>query len=140
MILAETIGAMTAAGIRQWVRLTGKRIAKRDARWLDSPMGPPGQIGSEFYGYLAAHEHLDIRPTPDAGLLPNFDALKGSKFDPTKVRPEIRDFYEHTSAYRLEAWSEAAISTRVFLWALTKFVSRRMDQLNFPHSNGFCGT
>lgn len=44
-ILSETIGRVSAAGIRQWVRLTGKRIAKQEARWLDSPMGPPGRIG-----------------------------------------------------------------------------------------------
>jgi hypothetical protein len=47
----------------------------------------------------------------------------------------VRDFYEHTSSYRLEAWSEAGLTTRFFLWALTKFVSRRMDQLNFPVSS-----
>jgi hypothetical protein len=51
------------------------------------------------------------------------------------VDPAIRDFYEHTAAYRLEAWSEAGLPTRLFLWALTRFVSRRMDQLNFPVSS-----
>ena len=51
------------------------------------------------------------------------------------MHPAIRDFYEHTACYHLEAWSEAGIWTRVFLWALTRFVSRRMDQLNFPVSS-----
>src|SRR5262249_8447719 len=37
--------------------------------------------------------------------------------------------------YRLEAWSDAGVLTRVFLWGLTTFVSRRMDQLNFPVSS-----
>jgi hypothetical protein len=133
--LAEAIGRVSAAGIRQWVRLTGKRVAKQDARWLDCPMGPPGRIGAEFYTYLAEREELTIQPTPEAGLLPCFDALRGPDFDPGQVRPEVRDFYEHTASYRLEAWSEAAVSTRLFLWGLTTFVSRRMDQLNFPVSS-----
>jgi hypothetical protein len=133
--LTETIGRVTAAGIRQWVRLTGKRVARQEAGWLDCPMGPPGRIGAEFYNYLAQREGLTIQPAPDAGLLPSFDALRGPDFDPDKVRPEVRDFYEHTSCYRLEAWSEAALSSRFFLWALTRFVSRRMDQLNFPVSS-----
>jgi hypothetical protein len=98
-------------------------------------MGPPGRIGATFYAQLAAREHLRIEPSPDAGLLPRFDALKGGTFDPVAVRPEIRDFYEHTACYRLEAWSEAAALTRVLLWGLTKFVSRPMDQLNFPVSS-----
>jgi hypothetical protein len=132
---SELIGRVSAAGIRHWVRLSGKRIAKSDARWLDCPMGPPGRIGAEFYNYLAEREDLSIQPTSDAGLLPCFDALAGPDFDPSKVCPEVRDFYEHTSCYRLEAWSEAALSTRIFLWGLTTFVSRRMDQLNFPISS-----
>src|SRR4030095_3407590 len=105
------------------------------APWLECPLGPPGRIGAEFYEHLAARQDLAIERAPDAGLLPRFDLLGGDGFDPAKVHPQIRDFYEHTSAYRLEAWSEAAISTRVFLWALTRFVSRRMDQLNFPVSS-----
>src|SRR5688572_16058756 len=119
--LHEAIGAVAAAGIRQGVRLTGRRVARRDAPWLDCPMGPRGRIGGEFYDQLARRERLQIRRTPEAGLLPDFGALRGSRFEPTQVRPEIRDFYEHTACYRLEAWSEAAVATRLFLWALTRF-------------------
>jgi hypothetical protein len=133
--LGEAIGAVGAAGIRQWVRLSGKRIAKRSAPWLDCPMGPRGRIGAEFYPYLAQQRQLTIEPAPAAGLLPDFAALEGEGFDPAQVRGEIRDFYEHTSCYRLEAWSEAAVSTRPFLWALTRFVSQSMDQLNVPVSS-----
>ncbi len=132
---SERIGAVVAAGIRQWVRLTDRRLARRDAPWLDCPMGPSGRIGAGFYDSLAERQHLRIERSPDAGLLPRFDALRGEHFDPARVRPEIRDFYEHTACYRLEAWSEAPVLTRVFLWGLTKFVSRRMDQLNFPVSS-----
>src|SRR5262245_60742761 len=133
--LTEATGAVLAAGIRGWVRLSGRRVLRAAAAWLDCPMGPPGRIGAEFYDHLAEERGLSVRRAPDAGLLPSFDALAGPDFDPAKVRPEVRDFYEHTAAYRLEAWSEAATSTRFFLWVLTKFVSRRMDQLNFPVSS-----
>src|SRR5215467_2519804 len=120
--LSEAIGRFSAASIRQWVRLTGKRIAKRDAAWLDCPMGPQGRIGAEFYKYLAERENLAIQATADAGLMPCFDTLRGPDFDPDQVRQEVRDFYEHTACYRLEAWSEAALSSRIFLWGLTRFV------------------
>jgi len=133
--LSDMIGAGAGVGIRCWVRATGRRVAKREATWLDCPMGRPGRIGAEFYSYLAERERLQLRPAPDAGLLPDFGRLKGGGFDPAAVRPEVRDFYEHTSSYNLEAWSEAPVPTRLFLWALTRFVSRRMDQLNFPVSS-----
>jgi hypothetical protein len=133
--LSDGIGIATAAGIRLWVRLAGRRVAKVTTAWLQCPMGPSGRIGAEFYELLAKRENLRIQPSPDAGLLPSFEALKGKGFDPASVHPAIRDFYEHTSCYRLEASSEAGVWTRVFLWALTRFVSRRMDQLNFPVSS-----
>ncbi|MCI0458030.1 MAG: hypothetical protein L0Z62_13785 [Gemmataceae bacterium] len=133
--LSQAIGAVTAAGIRTWVRLTGKRIARREAAWLECPMGPRGRIGSEFYTRLAEQQQLKLLPALDHGLLPDFTTLRGIAFDPERVCPEVRDFYEHTSCYRLEAWSEAPVLTRTFLWALTRFVSRRMDQLNFPVSS-----
>jgi hypothetical protein len=132
---ADIVGAVAAAGIRQWFRMTGRRVARRDTPWLECPMGPPGRIGAEFYTYLAEREQLRLRPSPGAGLLPDFGALRGDRFDPSAVHPAIRDFYEATSRYRLDAWSEAGVPTRLFLWALTRFVSRSMDQMNFPVSS-----
>jgi hypothetical protein len=133
--LSNAIGNVAATGIRLWVRLTGKRVAKAAAPWLQCPMGPPGRIGAEFYELLARRENLCVQPSPESGLLASFDALKSDRFDPSGVHPAIRDFYEHTSCYHLEAWSEAGSWTRIFLWALTRYVSRPMDQLNFPVSS-----
>jgi hypothetical protein len=134
--LYQGVGRLTETGINLWLRLFGKRVRKADVPWLASPVGPGRRIGSEFYQLLAKSEGLQVRPSqPDAGLVPDFDALKGPGFDPAAVRPEIRHFYEHTAGYRLDTWTEAALATRFFLWFLTTFVSRRMGQLNFPVSS-----
>src|SRR5262245_11996588 len=133
--LTEVIGKTTAAGIRAWVRLTGRRVPRRDAPWLECPMGPSGRIGGEFYTRFAASQGLELLPPADHGLLADFAALRGTGFDPDQVSPRIHDFYEKTSCYDLTVWSEAPVPTRLFLWGLTKFVSRRMDQLNFPISS-----
>jgi hypothetical protein len=134
--LYEGVGSLTEAGIRVWLRLCGKKVCKADVPWLDSPVGPGGRIGKEFYRLLAESQGLEIRPPqPDAGLVADFDALKGPHFDASHVKPEIRHFYEHTALYRLDTWTEAALPTRFFLWFLVTFVSRRMGQLNFPISS-----
>ena len=132
---SDAIGAVLAASIHQGVRLVGRRVAKADAPWLRCPMGNRGQIGAEFYARLAEREGLTLLPAEGRGLLADFTDLAGDGFDPAAIDPRIRDFYECTSQYQLEAWSEAAWHTRVFLWVLTRFVSRRMDQLNFPVSS-----
>jgi len=132
--LYESAGAMLEAGIRLWVCATGKSVESTDVAWLSSPIGPKRTIGSDFYGQLAESEGLTIGKSADAGLLPSFEDLKGPDFDPSKVRREIREFYEHTARFHLEAWSETSLASSFFLWVLVKFVSRRMDQLNFPLS------
>jgi hypothetical protein len=44
----------------------------------------------------------------------------------------VRDFYEHTGRYHLDVWSQWSPLFWPFGWALIHFVSRRMEQLNFP--------
>ncbi|HXO45336.1 MAG TPA: hypothetical protein VN846_07680 [Candidatus Cybelea sp.] len=130
----KAVGALLEHGIRLWVCLTGRLVDKSDAAWLSSPIGTRGRIGNEFYAHLGEREGLTIGKSADAGLLPSFDLLKGPHFDPALVRVEIRDFYEHTARFHLEAWSETGLLSSIFLWGLVTFVSRRMDQLNFPLS------
>ncbi len=129
------LGALLAAGIRQWVRLCGQRTSLKDSPWLQSPLGSRGKIGAQFYKSLAKRENLTLQMAPDAGLLTDFSTLRGPDFDPDKVDPRIRDFYEHTALYEFDVWSEANLWTRLFLWVLTRFVSQNMDQLNFPVSS-----
>jgi hypothetical protein len=129
------IGSATELGITWWLRLFGRPVAKRQAPWLASPTGANRRIGEELYSRLADKENLVIAQEQQAGLIADFEALRGSEFDPRRIRPQIRHFYEHTSLYLLESWSEAPLLTRFFLWFLVKFVSRRMDQLNFPISS-----
>lgn len=133
--LSNLLGQVMAASIRSWVRMTGRPVLQAEAEWLDSPMGRSQEIGSEFYADLAKAKQLKISRDGEAGLLRSLDELKGQDFDPTAIHPRIRDFYEHTAAYGMEAWSEVGLATRIFLWALTRFVSRPMNQLNFPVSS-----
>src|SRR5260221_10298036 len=124
-MLNDLAGRGAEATIRTWVRVTGRRVARADAPWLRCPMGPPERVGAEVYAYLAETENLEAQPSPDAGLLPSFDSLRSERFAPERVHPQIRDFYEHTSRYRLEAWSETGVLQRMCLSLLVLLVSRR---------------
>lgn len=129
------ISFLLEGGIHIWVRLTGRSIRKADAPWLSCPLGERGRIGTAIYERIAEHEKLEIRSDPNAGLILDFNSLRGPGFDPDAVRPEVRHFYERTAEYHLEVWSEVHLVGRFFLWLLVEFISRRMDQLNFPISS-----
>jgi hypothetical protein len=122
-------------GIHLWVRLTGRLVRKSDAPWLVAPLGGRERIGTGIYERVAQAEGLIIRTPPHAGLLEHFNVLRGPDFNPDAVHPDIRHFYEHAAEYQLDVWSEVSLVGRFFLWLLVEFISRRMDQLNFPISS-----
>jgi hypothetical protein len=122
-------------GIHLWVKLTGRLLRKSDVPWLASPLGGKERIGTGIYERVAQAEGLLIRTPSNAGLLENFNVLRGPNFNPEAVHPNIRHFYEHAAEYQLEVWSEVSATGRFFLWLLVEFISRRMDQLNFPISS-----
>ncbi len=131
--IQRALGVVGAAFIRLWLTLFGRRISKTDVPWLVGPIGPPGEIGDRPYDLVAEREGLHIdRGAKDAGLVPSFEILRGPEFDPDATEPKVRDFYEHTARYELEAWSHAPFPGRLFLWLIVYTVSRYMNQLNFP--------
>jgi hypothetical protein len=131
----DLIAFCLESGIQIWVRITGKRIREGDVPWLSCPLGERGHIGTGIYERIAREESLQIQVPPGAGLIPDFNALRGPSFNPDSIHPAIRHFYEHAAAYQLEVWTEVALLGRFFLWLLVEFISRRMDQLNFPISS-----
>src|SRR5690606_41544641 len=42
----------------------------------------------------------------DAGLLSDMAVLDGPDFRAADLRPEVRDFYEHTASWRMEVWTQ----------------------------------
>ncbi len=118
-----------------WLYVCGRRHRRADVPWLVCPTGPPDRIGDRWYEQLAAAENLTLKASADSGLIPDWNDLRGPNFDPDKIHPAIRDFYQYTSRYTLEAWSEVSLFMRFFLWGLVTFASRRMQQLNFPVSS-----
>jgi hypothetical protein len=134
-MIREAIGFCLEWGIELLVRASGKTVQQADAPWLSCFLGRPGRIGTAIYERIAAEAGLRIGVPEDAGLIPDFNALLGPSFNPQAIRYEIRHFYEHAAQYQLEVWSEVSLMGRFFLWLLIEFVSRRMDQLNFPISS-----
>ncbi len=130
---AALLGAVGASAIRQWLRVAGRRVAKADVPWLDGPIAASNHVGDKFYERLAATRGLRVqRNRAGSGLVPDMAQLDGPSFAASNLNAAVRDFYEHTSDYRLDVWSEARFPGRLMLWLLVTTVSRFMNQLNFP--------
>jgi hypothetical protein len=131
---ARVFGAIGAFCIHAWLWIVGRRMPLAAAPYLDGPVGPPGRIGVALYDHLAAVHGLTITVRDPDGLVPDFAVLRAPGFDPDAVHPDIRRFYEQSSRYVLDAWTQSRFPMNIFLWLLVRTVSRSVDQLNFPVS------
>ncbi len=129
--MRDLVGRVAEAFILFLCFLFGQRVMRGQFPWLDGPTGPK-LIGAEFHHSLAAGSGLSVRSGDDLGLLADMSGLGGEGFDSGGLNAAVRDFYEHTSAYHLDVWSQWSPLFWPFGWALMTFVSRRMEQLNFP--------
>ena len=129
--LGERRGYMMDWITQVWVVVAHRRIAKSD-EWLMGPFGDVRGIGSAFYTDLAAREQLSMCiNTANIGLMNSLADLVGEQ---SGVRPEIYDFYEHTSEYEMEVTSKWCGAFFPFGWLLAFIFSRRLQQLNVPLS------
>lgn len=116
-----------------WVKLTGKKIDPNRYDWLVGPIGDPDKIGDKFIERLASENKLDIISNhPNSGLLESIKELGFSDQELKTIRPEIIEFYEKTSNYEFEIWSEWCGIFRPFGWLLSILFSKRLQQLNLP--------
>jgi hypothetical protein len=130
--LRNVVGRCGELFIYALIRLFGRRYTPDEVAWLRGPLGGP-TIGDRPYEETARAEQLSIeRLATTGGLLPDFAALASPGFDPDRVDPRIRDFYEHTAGYRLDTWATAYFPARIGLWLLVTTISRRVQQLDLP--------
>jgi hypothetical protein len=132
--LGERSGYLSDWVTQQWVRATGVRVNLEDNPWLDGPVGPTRIIGKSFFADYARDQGLDLVQSGTRGLLRDFRELEGADCDPAAVAAPVADFYQRTSTYELDAWSEWNGFFKPFGTALALIFSRRLQQLNIPLS------
>jgi hypothetical protein len=132
----STRGYFADRATQRWVQLTGQKIELSGDSWLEGPIAGPAGIGKDYFQELAEKQGWKLELNErNCGLLQSFDALRSATFDPGKVVPEVRMFYENTCAYGLDAWSEWCGAFRPFGSLLAFLFSRRLQQLNVPLSS-----
>ncbi|MFA7274183.1 MAG: hypothetical protein WC044_09950 [Crocinitomicaceae bacterium] len=116
-----------------WVKVTGKRINPDNFEWLIGPIGNRKIIKDKFITELSDKGNLTIiKNEPNSGLLERIEQIGISTDEKSRLNKKVVDFYEHTSNYDFEIWSEWKGIFKPFGKLLSLLFSKRLQQLNLP--------
>jgi hypothetical protein len=97
----RTISAFLYRG-RPLVRMIGERVPASELRYVVPFESRTKYVGADYVEQLARVKGGTFRRNPpDVGILESLDSLAGPTFEPERVHPLIREFYEHTSRFHL---------------------------------------
>src|SRR4051794_783514 len=87
---------------RPLVRIMAEAVPADEVRYVVPFEARSRYVGADYVEQLAHVRGGTFRPNPpDIGILASLDSLAGPSFDPARVHPLIREFYEHTSRFTL---------------------------------------
>lgn len=132
--LGEKRGNLSDWTTQQWVRVTGRYLRLADYPWLDGPAGSTRKIGKQFFEKYAEEKNLEAVQTGIRGLISDFSCLEKDNNGLASVALPVKKFYEETSEFDLDAWSEWCRLFRPFGKVLSLLFSSRLQQLNVPLS------
>jgi len=73
-----------------------------------------------------------VADAPDAGIVASLDELAGPEFDPAAAHPLVREFYEHTTRFRLDIVPRWRPWIRPGYLLYRAAVARPLGQANLP--------
>ncbi|HLN78606.1 MAG TPA: hypothetical protein VK204_16305 [Nocardioidaceae bacterium] len=119
---------------RTFWRVKGRPVDLAGAeRWLAAPMHDGQTIGDEWMrSAAAAHGGRVQEHEQGRGLLAAMSQLDGPGFRSSDLRPEVRDFYEHTSEWRMEVWTQWNPFFQPGGELISRYFGRRVQQLALP--------
>jgi hypothetical protein len=114
---------------QQIVRTAGRRVSFDEHPWLLGPVGGFREIGDDWLTLEAEHHGGSVGA---GGLLDAMSTLDGPGFSAADLAVPVVDFYERTSEWRLEVWSQWCPAAWPFGWLISSIFAKRLQQLNLP--------
>jgi hypothetical protein len=97
----RVIAAIVYRG-RPLVRVMAEEVPASELRYVVPFEARSRYVGADYVEQLAKVRGGTFRRNPpDVGIIASLDSLDGPTFDARRVHPLIREFYEHTSRFKL---------------------------------------
>jgi len=115
------------------VSLLAERVRAEDLPFVVPREARSSYVGTGYVRDLAVTLGGSyVADAPDIGILASLDELAGPDFDPAAVDQRVREFYEHTTRFRLDIVPQWRLWVRPGYLLYRTLVARRLGQANVP--------
>jgi len=113
-------------------------LLAEQVRAEDLPFVVPREARSRYVGTGYVRQLAEVlggsylADAPDVGIVASLDELAGPGFDPAAVDHRVREFYEHTTRFRLDITPQWRLWVRPGYLLYRTLVARPLGQANVP--------
>jgi hypothetical protein len=118
---------------RDQIRIVGEQVSADQERFVVPFSEATKYVGVDYLERYAGEVGAAFAHSPpDIGIVADFDELSSATFDPEVVDPLIREFYEHTSRFKLAITPQWKRWMRLPYRLFRATVARPIGQANAP--------
>ena len=115
------------------IQLMAERVPMDEIHYVVPFEANSKYVGTDYFKDLARSEAGIFKRNPAGiGIVASLDNMRGPLCDPDLVHPMIRDFYEHTSTYKLNITPEWKLRYKPLFWIFKLYIDTPIGQANFP--------
>jgi uncharacterized membrane protein len=115
------------------IQMMAERVPREEIKYVVPFEANSRYIGADYFKELARSEDgRYIRNMEGIGIVESIDNMRGPAFDADLVHPLIREFYEHTSAYKLNIEPEWNLRYKPLFWIFKRYIAQPIGQANLP--------
>jgi hypothetical protein len=115
------------------IRIIGEQVSPETERFVVPFSEATKYVGVDYLERYAGSVGASFAHSPpDIGIVADFDELGGAAFDPALVDPLVREFYEHTSRFKLVITPEWKWWMRLPYRVFRATIAKPIGQANAP--------
>jgi hypothetical protein len=115
------------------VQFSAERVPASEIKYVVPFEASSKSVGSDYFAELARAEDGSFkRNPPGIGIVESMESMRGPNFDPEKVDPLIREFYEHTSRFTLSIVPVWKNRIKPLFWLFKRTIAQPIGQANLP--------
>jgi uncharacterized membrane protein len=115
------------------IQMMAERVPREEIKYVVPFEANSNYVGVDYFKDLArSEEGIFIRNSQGVGIVESMDNMHGPAFEAELVHPLIREFYEHTSNFKLNIVPEWDMRFKPLFWIFKKYLAQPIGQANLP--------